>query len=195
MTYHQQMIPKQLIKKAERFAYSQSKKHQTPSISFIDLSNEKGQKLAKFLKANKDIVFLGTMLMDCRLGFAKKIGRRKDHIKISEKAAKELLSQFPKLDKSIKENILHCIRQHHGVKKFYSLEAEICCNADCYRFASIKGVIAGIKYSHNMNLKEVIDLYLEKADEKWNALSLDICKKELEPQYKIIKKFLKQYKD
>ena len=195
MTYHQQIIPKQLIKKAEQLAYSQAKKYQSPTISHIDLSNEKGQKLAKLLKVNKDIVLVGTMLMDCMLGVALKKGKRKDHAKMSEKAAKELLSQLPKLDKSIKENILYCIKQHHGAKKFYSLEAEICCNADCYRFISIKGVIAGIKHGRDMSLREVVDLYLEKADEKWDALSLDICKKELRPQYKIIKKFLKQYKD
>jgi len=44
-----------------------------------------------------------------------------------------------------------------------------------------------------MELDGLIKLYLKKADEKWNVLSLEICKKELEPQYKTIKDFLTRF--
>jgi len=55
-------------------------------------------------------------------------------------------------------------------------------------------VIAGIRYTRDMPLDDLVNLFLKKADEKWNALSLDICKKELEPQYKLIKDLLTAYK-
>ncbi len=45
-----------------------------------------------------------------------------------------------------------------------------------------------------MPIKDLVALLLGKADEKWNELSLDICKKELEPQNKVIKEFLEKYK-
>ncbi len=188
------MVPQELIEKVKEFAYSQTKKYEAPITLYLDLANEKGQELAKLLKADKDIVLAGTLLMDCMLGTALKEGRLPEHIEMSAQKAKELLDEFPKVDKKTKENILYCVRQHHGVDKFHSLEAEICCNADCYRFASVEGVIAGIRYTRDMPLDDLVNLFLKKADEKWNALSLDICKKELEPQYKLIKDFLTAYK-
>jgi len=188
------MISKEIINKITEFVHSQSRAYEIPSIFQIDLANEKGQELAGKLGADKDIVLLGTLLMDCMLGVASKERKSSGHIRMSEEKAEVLLSQFPELEDKVKENILYCVRQHHGADKFYSLESEICCNADCYRFASVKGVIEGIRYlKKTMELDELIKFYLKKADEKWNALSLEICKKELAPQYKAIKDFLTQF--
>ncbi len=33
----------------------------------------------------------------------------------------------------------------------------------------------------------------EKIEEKWNALTLDVCKEELNPQYRAIKELMKEY--
>lgn len=44
-----------------------------------------------------------------------------------------------------------------------------------------------------MQTTELVKLLNFKADEKWHALSLDICKKELEPQYKLIKSLVEAY--
>ena len=41
-----------------------------------------------------------------------------------------------------------------------------------------------------MQFQDLISLLTEKADEKWNAVSLDMVKKELEPQHKIIMEML-----
>ena len=92
-----------------------------------------------------------------------------------------------------KENVLHCIREHHGVDTFYSLESEICCNADCYRFISVEGVVGGAMDFREISVSDFVELFSEKAEEKWYALSLDMCKKELEPQYRAIKTFLESY--
>jgi len=134
-------------------------------------------------------------LMDCMLGTAYKEARMPDHISMSAKKAGAMLSEYSDISDEVKENIVSCVREHHGFKKFSSLEAEICCNADCYRFSSIRGFIGGIHHGREMQLKDLLNLYKDKSDEKWNALSLDICKKELEPEYKAIQKLISAYKE
>lgn len=188
------MISQTTIKTIKEFVSSQIEQYEVPSSFLLDYANEKGQSLAQELKANKDIVLLGTLLMDCMLGVAVKEGNLPEHIEMSAKKAEELLSNIPELDKSERENVVACVRQHHGATKFFSLEAEMCCNADCYRFVSVKGALGGMVFGRGMELGELVALYSKKADEKWNALTLDICKKELEPQYKAIKEFLGDFK-
>ncbi|QQS39409.1 hypothetical protein IPM62_02235 [Candidatus Woesebacteria bacterium] len=189
------MITKTLIKKVEKIVYEDIEKYGAPSKFQVDYTNEKGQWLANKLGADKKIVLLGTLLMDSKLGQAYKEGRLKDHIEMSRKLADEFLSVSSEITDTEKENILHCVLQHHGVKKFYSLEAEICCNADCYKFASVKGVIGSIKNLRDMPLEDLVKLFIEKAEEKWNALSLGICRKELKPQYEAIVNLLKAYQN
>lgn len=187
------MISKEIIEKTKEFGFAQTKEYKRPAAFGIDLANKKGQELAGALGADKDIILMGTLLMDCKLGLAINENRIKKHIQMSHEAAKEFLSRFPELNKEIKENILHCVKQHHGVEKFYSIEAEICCNADCYKFISIEGITGHIRYAPDTDLKELVKRYSSKADEKWNNLTLDICKKELKPQYKAIKEFLSKF--
>jgi len=178
---------------AKKLAYNETKKNGTPPIPIINLSTEIGKRIAKELGASVEIVEAGTLLMDCALGQALKENRRAEHIKMSFDKAKKLLEKFS-LTEEEKENILHCILEHHGASKFYSLESEICCNADCYRFLSIKGFIFQVKYGRDMSFEDMTDLLKEKVDEKWNALSLDIPKKELKSQYKLIIEILKNLK-
>lgn len=187
------MITKQLIKRVENFIYSQSDKYHAPSRAHINIANEKGQWLAKKLNANKNIVYLGTLLMDCMLGIAYTQGKLPQHIKMSAAKAEEILAMNSKITKDEKENVLRCVKEHHGVKKFFSIESEIVNNADCYQFASVKGMLGGIINTMGMSLNELVRLYDAKANEKWNSLTLDICKKELEPQYKTIKKLFSHY--
>lgn len=175
---------------ARKLAYSETEKNGTPPIPILNLSTEKGKKIAKKLGANIDIVEAGTLLMDCALGRALKENRLKDHVKMSFNLANGLLEKHS-LSKEVKENIRHCILEHHGVKKFYSLESEICCNADCFRFVSIKGFVMQARYGRNMSFEDMTSLLKKKTDEKWNALSLDVAKKEITPQYEVILKILK----
>ena len=149
--------------------------------------------LAKKLKANEKIVEAGAYLMDCMIGQALKEKRLPDHVKMSKDKTSELLEKS-KLSNKDKENIKHCVSEHHGVDKFYSIESEICCNADCYRFISVKGFSYAIRYLRDMPFEDLISLLENKVEEKWNVLTLNICKKELEPQYKLIKKMIKELK-
>jgi hypothetical protein len=178
---------------ARKLAYDEVEKTGMPVKLHVDLATEVGKKLAKELGANVDIVEAGTLLMDCLIGQALKENRQNEHVQISlEKANELLMSSF--LSEDEKENIRHCVLEHHGTEKFYSLESEIVCNADCYRFTSIKGFSFALRYLRDMPFNDLIKLLNDKLNEKWSALSLDICKKELESQHKTILEILKGLK-
>lgn len=188
------MISKELIQEAKSLAYGNAKQFGAPAIFHIDFSAAKGIDIARKLSADEKIVSVGTLLMDCMLGPAMRDGKPQEHVEMSVKRADVLLDRFPDVEDQEKENILYCIREHHGVDAFYSRESEICCNADCYRFISVEGVLGGAMDFRDISVEDFVALFLDKAEEKWNALSLDICKKELEPQYEAIKIFLTRYK-
>jgi len=184
-----------LIKQSKDFATTEAEKYGVPSPFHVNLSYEVGQRLASELKADADIVAVGTYLMDCMLGVAYKEGRMPDHVLMSAEKAADMLSKYPDIFQTVKDNIISCVKEHHGVEKFSSLESEICCNADCYRFSSVGGFVGGIHHGREMKLNDLLNLYKDKSDEKWKALSLDICKKELEPQYKAIQRLISAYKE
>lgn len=188
------MISKELVERVRSFAYGEEEKYHTPSKFQVDFAYENGQRLAEALHADKDIVAVGMLLMDALLGKAMAEGRAKEHVQMAEEKTKELLAEFSEVSEEEGENILHCVSEHHGVEKFFSLESEICCNADCYKFLSVEGVEGGMKNQREMPKGEMIDLYLAKAEEKRGALSLDVCKEELEPQYAKIKETLLEMK-
>ncbi len=82
-------------------------------------------------------------------------------------ATKIFLEKYP-LTKEEQKKIINCVEAHHKGVKFNCVEAEICANADCYRFLH------------------------PKMNEKHKILSLDICKKELEPYYQEFKKLFEK---
>jgi hypothetical protein len=178
---------------ARKLAYSETEKYGIPAIPLIDLATSVGKRIAKELNTNIDIVEAGTLLMDCALGQALKENRGSEHVQLSLDKANKLINESS-LSSEEKENILHCIQEHHGSNKFYSLESEICCNADCYRFISIEGFILSIKYGREMSFEDLVILLKNKVNEKWNALSLDISKKELASQYESVIELLKNLK-
>ncbi len=184
------MVTQKLIDDINKFATSQSELYGVPSLFQLNLSRNKGQLLAKKLNANEKIVLLGTLLMDCMLGPAFKAGKLQEHVSMSVSKADEFLSKNSDIAVEEKINILKCIEQHHGAKNFFSLEAEICSNADCYRFASVSGFLGSLAYGPNLPFEARIKLLSNKADEKWNLITIDSVKKELTPQYKSIKQLL-----
>ena len=104
--------------------------------------------------------------------------------------AMEFLARYP-LEENTKNKVFACIKEHHN-KEFGCIESEICANADCYKFLTPRNIF---KMFYNMrqngyNFEEILMIADEKSDEKWNLLTLDICKKELEPNYYKIKKFI-----
>ena len=82
------------------------------------------------------IILLGVYFIDLKLGQAITEKRLADHIQMSADAAKVFLENEG-VDQDTIEKIIDCIMAHHGTLPYQSLEAEICANADCYRFASV----------------------------------------------------------
>lgn len=155
------------------------------------LANEKGQELAMSLKADRDVVLLGTILMDLKIGQCQKENRLSEHVKESSMAAQVFLRQFD-LDAEILKKIVSCIESHHGADNYYCLEAEICANADCYRFLSPEGFFYGLLIFGNRHpsLNDALSHLENKVEEKYKILSLDICKQELDGYYHDFKKLI-----
>lgn len=187
------MIAKDTVEKAKQLAYSDSIENGVPSLFQIDYAVEVAVRLSGIVEADANIVHVGAYLMDCALGVAYKQRRLADHINMSHKKAKEFLGSFKDITQSEKESILGCVLEHHGMTQFSSLEAEVVCNADCYKFLSVKGVIGGIAHMRDMEVEQLIQIFKAKADEKWGALSLDVCKEELKDQYDSVKRLLGSY--
>lgn len=179
----------ELIKAARELAHSESKRTGTPPQSIIDLSVEKAKLLARRLDADEQIVEVSAWLMDCALGLAKEERRQGDHQEMGVRKAEELFLKFS-IPEDKKKKIKSCILEHHGVEKFSSLESEICCNADCYRFASVKGFCLAYKSIDKLSHIELVDLLKSKLEEKWNAISIKSVKKELAPEKEIISQVL-----
>ena len=182
------MIPKEFIEESKELMYANAREYGSPPVFLIGVANDKGQELAKKLDANEEIVRAGTLLMDIMLGPAMDDNKASEHVEMSAKKALELIEKHPEIEDGERENILNCIREHHGESRFSSLESEIVCNADCYKFASVRGFVGGLYDFHrDESFEDVVKLFARKLEEKWNALTLDICKEELRPQYEAIK--------
>ena len=179
----------EIIKKAKDFAQAEIDKYSYPSHINFETSLKEGQRLAEALNANKDIVALGTMLMDIKLGEAIAKNVVGKHVEMSVEVAKNFLSQF-ELSDEILSKIINCVEEHHGTVAFSCIESEICANADCYRFLFPKNVFAFIadNVKKDMSYDGAIDFANKKLEEKHKILSLDMCKNELEPHYQAFKK-------
>lgn len=181
-----------IVKKARDYAMSEIEKFGSPSLTHFEISEKKALELTKKLNADNAIVQLGVSLMDLKLGHALKNGMRDQHIIMSKEAAENLLNNF-QLKENIYNNIINCIEAHHGDIPYSCLEAEICANADCYRFIHPKGFLSYLTHlgKRFTSFSDCLDQAEKKMDEKYKILSLEICKKELIPYYKQLKQLIK----
>jgi len=180
---------KDIIEKALKFALKDIEKYGSPQDSLFNSVNHEGQRLAKLLKADENVVMLGTILMDCKLGEAISQNKIKEHSQMSAMAAREFLSKNGVQEDIIKK-VEDCALYHHGIDKYPCIEAEICTNADCYKFLLPKNIfsfIAGVRARNDLSYEDTIKFAYDKMEEKRKALSLDICIKELDPYYKMFK--------
>ena len=182
--------------KAKDYAVSEINKFNAPAIFLFNISLVKGQELSRKLGADAEIVYLGCCLMDIKLGECLEHGRVNEHIVESEKAASIFLDSYDYPTEK-KKKVLECIREHHGKEKFSSIESEICCNSDCYRFLVPAAIVDYITVlgERKTSIPDLVKQVEFKVDEKWNALSLDICKKELKKNHELIKNFLNAAKN
>jgi len=185
-----------IIEKAKAWALEEIEKHDHPSLMNFDTANEKGQELAEKINADKDTVLLGTILMDIKLGECFKSENRRDHTKEGAIAAKEFLEDN-NVEKEIIKKVVNCVEAHHGEVPFTCKEAEICANADCYRFLLPHNLVSHMARNRGRgkSFEEVVKFANKKLEEKHNLLSLDICKEELEPYYKMFKELIEKAKE
>lgn len=187
---------KEIIEKAREWALEETAKNETPVLEHLNISNQKGQEIAEKLGVDKDIVMLGTLLMDIKLGECKKEGKIEEHTRRSAESTREFLTQF-NLDDETVNRIVNCVEGHHGTVPWICKEAEVCANADCYRFITPRGVFAFMRLQgqRGNSTDKAIERVEAKLDEKWGILTLDVCKKELEPYYKMFKELLQKARE
>jgi hypothetical protein len=180
-----------LIQASRELAVSEIEKFGLPSQMNFEISEKKAIELAEKLNADKTIVQVGVYLMDLKLGQAFKENKPSQHVQMSVEAAREFLNKL-EIDEISKQKILNCVEAHHNNVPFICIEAEICANADCYRFIHPKGFFGYlISLGKNNDFSECLIKAENKMDEKHNILSLDICKKELEECYHTLKKYIR----
>lgn len=190
------MNMEELIVKTDKFNREEIQKY-NPDMEFLhDICLNAGIRLAKEYGANEDIVKIALSMMDSKLPEASHLGIPKEHISMSAEVTKELLKDIQFLSEYDKENIVNCVLEHHGVEKYFSIEAEVVANADCYKFIHPKGVLfyssmLGRRF-HDFN-KELNQLEF-KLNEKHNAISLPMVKEELESYYEFFEKAITEAK-
>lgn len=179
-----------IIKDARNLALS---KKSPPKILF-KISEKKALELCEIFKeADKRIVHIGVCLMDIMLEEALRQGDISRHVEMSVKKTKEFLNEYDLNDEE-KSKIVNCVEAHHKGVDFECIEAEICANADCYKFIHPRGVLyyfSLLSGERGGDFVECLDQVEYKLDEKKNILTLDYCKKELEGYYKNFKKYIK----
>jgi len=184
-----------ITEESGEYALAEMEQFGLPNRIHFDISEKEARSLAEKLGADKDIVLAGVALMDLKLGQAFKEGRLAEHVQMSVDAAKEFLEKF-EISAEKKGKIINCIEAHHGTVPFKCKEAEICANADCYRFVHPKGffVYLTVLGKRNPDFLACMKKAEEKMDEKYGILSLDACKQELEPYYIALKKLIEDSK-
>ncbi len=186
---------KSVIEKATVWSTAESVRYKTPPLEGTKLAMTVGKRLAKKYKANEDVVTLGILLMDIKLGECLKEGKIGEHIQRSADAARVFLQENHVDEKTIQQ-IVFCVKEHHGTKKYSCKESEIVANADCYKFAHPRGVFVAFDLfmERHHEIDKAITHVEAKLDEKFKILSLPECKKELTPHYNYFKKAIAEIK-
>lgn len=173
-----------LVERARSWAVSEIQQYGVPALEHLEISNAAGKKLAKIYNADENLVLIGTLLMDIKLGWCVKNQEVSKHVEISHSHVSEFLSHFD-LPSFQKEIILNSVISHHDISLCTSKESEIVANADCYRFLTPRGFLTAFNiFSKRFNtMEEALDAIQAKANEKLKILSLPEAKEELEPYY------------
>lgn len=156
------------------------------------ISEKKALELAvKFPNADKIVVHVGICLMDIMLTEAMRDNKLSEHIPMSVEAAKDFLDSYPLADTD-KAKIVNCVEAHHQDVPFTCIEAEICANADCYKFIHPAGFFYYLTLlgQRGLEFSKCLDQAEAKLDEKNKILSLQYCKDELSGYYVTLKKYI-----
>ena len=177
------MSLEEIVINADSYAQTEIKKYNLPAPLHYNLSYKKAIEIAHNNNANIELVKIGVALMDLKLGEAFKKGMLAKHVSMSRDASIEFLSD--KIGQDDLDIIINCLEAHHGTVPYKYVEAEICANADCYRFIHPSGVFF---YLSNLGKRSLLpsELFIQaksKLDEKWAIVSLDSVRMELQDYY------------
>ena len=180
-----------LVQAAMGLAVSEIERYGLPSRIHFDLSVKEGRRIATHLGARVDLVEVGIALMDVKLGQAFSEKRLADHVTMSEETAKEFLSHYDLSDEE-RRIVLNSVAAHHGTVPFASLEAEICANADCYRFIHPRGVLSymTVVARRTDDFHACLEQVEAKLDEKRGIVSLPLVRQELLTVYEVLKSYI-----
>jgi hypothetical protein len=180
-----------IVKAAEKFDQEERDKGNSPPIILQQLLISYTKKICKQLKGDENLALIGAYLMDIKVRKAAREGRVEEHVEMSLRAAKKFLKKF-NLSKEALDKIENIVKAHHGTVPYKCPEAEIVANADCFRFLHPKGAIFFLTSlgERSMEFSEALKYFEYKVEEKHGIISLDICKKEAEGYYKLLKKLI-----
>lgn len=182
---------KKLITDARSLAIREIEKYGAPGRVHFSLAERKAIELAQQLNADALVVRVGIALMDLHLGQAMQENRLDEHVAMSVTATEKFLNAHD-IDDPTKMKIINCVAAHHRDVPFTCIEAEICANADCYRFIHPAGFFyfLTILGKRGQDYLSCISAAESKLEEKHKILSLETCQNELEPYYKTLKQYI-----
>lgn len=185
-----------IVTSTRNLALSEIQTFGLPHLTHFEIAEKKVLEITEHLHGDRSIALIGYYLMDLKLGQAFKEKRLGEHVQMSVDAARVFLAGAH-LPHQTQESILNCIAAHHGDVPFTCIEAEICANADAYRFIHPTGFFAYLLVlgKWNLSFADCLMQAEQKMDEKWKILSLDLCKKELEPYYRTLKNYIADAKN
>ena len=127
--------------------------------------------------------------MDVKIGEAFLNNKLKGHMQMSLEATLSAIKPLNLSGNTI-QKISDCILSHHGVEKYPNVEAEICANADCFKFLHPRGVFAFITAlgKRGMEFTKILEYAKQKLDEKMAVISLPEVKKEAKDYYQSFSK-------
>ncbi len=185
------MVSKEVLEKGRAYALAEIEQYGLPIPAHFAISENMAKKIVAQLWGDLDIVLLWVYLMDLKIGQAFVEKRLEQHIQMWADAATIFL-QNEWVDQETIDKVIHCILAHHGTTPYQSLEAEICANADCYRFCHPTGFLV---YMHGiakrwLTFLEALDQAEKKLEEKHSILSLELCKNECENHYQKLTEYI-----
>ena len=187
------IVNKKILKISEELLRKEMEKTGIPPIELHKPCLVYGKRLAKAYKVNEDFILACLNFMDVKIGEASLNKRVKDHVRMSLEATLKAIKPL-NLDKKLIKKISDCILNHHGLKKYPNIEAEICANADCFKFLHPRGFIAFISSlgERGMSFEDLLKYGKQKLEEKIAIISLPEVKQEAEEYYQLLSKLFEK---
>jgi len=183
-----------IVEEAREFVIKEKGKYVNEFLLF-EVAEQKVKELVEKLDADKTVALIGYYFMDVKRPEASSQGKSEEHVRRGVEFVKEFLKKHD-LDTETNEKIINCVEAHHGDVPFICKEAEICANADSYKFLCPRGLLAFVFASGNKDRSfgKTLQMADDKLDEKLKMITLPEVKKELEPYYHQFKEIIKQAK-